>query len=251
MKKPNKISAVIITYNELGYIERCIESLTFADEIVVVDSYSTDGTWEYLKSNPAVKAVQHPFKNFTEQKTYALSLATNDWVYFLDADEVVTKKLQDEIIEVINSKNTHSAYWNYRSFMFKNKRLYFSGWQTDKVQRLFKKSQCKFIQEKIVHEKLEVNGTQGKLKNKLIHYSYKNYQDYKQKMLKYGRLKAIESHRKGKKWTPFHQLLRPAWKFVNHYFIRLGFLDGTKGIIICYLNALGVWERYRELKSMK
>ncbi|WP_245795502.1 glycosyltransferase family 2 protein [Arenibacter nanhaiticus] len=246
-----KLSAVIITYNEIGYIEECIKSVSFADEIVIVDSYSTDGTWEYIQQLPKIKAVQHSFEDFTKQKTFALSLASNNWIYFLDADEVVPKKLQQEIIETINSPSTHDAYWNYRIFMFKNKRLYFSGWRTDKIQRLFKKDKCKFVDSLIVHETLEVEGSEGKLKEKLIHFSYKEYNDYKGKMIKYGQMKAQESFIKQKKWTLLHQYLRPTWKFFNHYILRLGFLDGTKGITICYLNALGVWARYKELKKLE
>lgn len=250
MNSKQKLSVVVITYNEIEYISDCINSILFADEIIVVDSYSKDGTWEFLQSHPKIKAIQHPFENFTKQKSFALEQASNDWIYFFDADERVTPSLQKEIINTINSNNTADAYWNYRSFMFKNKRLYFSGWQTDKIQRLFKKSKCSFINDRIVHEVLKVDGTEGKLKEKLIHYSYKNYDDYKGKMIKYGQLKAQEELKKGKKWTVFHQYLRPTWKFINHYLIRLGILDGNKGIIICYLNALGVFERYKEIKRL-
>lgn len=246
-----KLSAVIITFNEIDYISDCIESILFADEIIVVDSFSTDGTWEYLRSHPRITALQHPFENFTQQKSFALKQASHDWVYFLDADERVTPALQQEIIETINNKNAADAYWNYRSFMFKNKRLYFSGWQTDKIYRLFKKSKCEFVNDRIVHETLKVNGTEGKLKEKLIHYSYKNYEDYKGKMIRYGELRAVEEFQKGKEWTVFHQYLRPAWKFLNHYVLRLGILDGTKGITISYLNALGVYKRYSELKKLR
>lgn len=246
-----KLSALVITYNEIDHIANCLASVAFADEIVVVDSFSTDGTWEFLKSQPNVKAVQKKFVDFTTQKAFALSLATHDWVYFLDADERVTPALKDEIVKTINAENPLDAYWNYRLFMFNNDRLRFSGWQTDKIQRLFKKSRCHFEKKRLVHETLVVNGSQGFLKEKLLHYSYKGFNDYKGKMQSYGRLRAAELFEKGKRWSVFHQFLRPLWKFVNHYFIRLGILDGKKGIIICYLNALGVWERYKELKKLQ
>ena len=245
------ITAVVITYNEHGYIQQCLESVSFADEIVVVDSYSTDGTWEWLNSQKGIKAVQHPFKNYTEQKSYALSLATNDWIYFLDADEVVPPSLQREIGNVVGSNDTHPAYWNYRRFMFRNKRLRFSGWQTDKVHRLFRKSQCRFTRDRIVHETLSFEGKPGYLREKLIHYSYKDFEDYKGKMLKYGKLRALESFREGKRWFLFSQYFRPFWRFFYNFIFRLGFLDGKNGAIICYLNSLGVYERYRELKRLQ
>jgi len=246
-----KITALVIAYNEIGYIEKCIESVSFADEIIVVDSYSTDGTYEYLKNHTQVKVIQHPFSNFTLQKSFALKQASNDWVLFLDSDETVSDKLRKEIIETVNSGADYVAYWFYRKFMFQNSPLNFSGWQTDKNYRLFRKSKARFSDKKIVHETLVVNGKSGILKEKLTHYCYKSYEDYKSKMLKYGQLKAKEDFYREKRFNLAFLVLKPLWKFVNHFFIRLGFLDGKKGIIISYLNALGDLERYRELKKLE
>ncbi|MBD0779151.1 glycosyltransferase family 2 protein [Maribacter sp. ANRC-HE7] len=246
-----KVTALVITFNEVGYIEKCIESVSFADEIIVVDSYSTDGTYEYLLNHPKVKVIQHPFKNFTAQKAFTLKQANNDWVLFLDADEVVSEELQKEIKETINNHPKHVAYWFYRTFMFQNERLHFSGWQTDKNYRLFRKSKVNFSDKRIVHETLDINGTSGKFKNRLTHYCYKDYGVYKNKMMMYGRLKAKEAFVKGKKFSYALLLLKPIWKFFNSYIIRLGFLDGTKGIIICQLDAFCDLERYRELQRLE
>jgi glycosyltransferase involved in cell wall biosynthesis len=246
-----KISALIITYNEIGYIEKCIESISFADEIIVVDSYSTDGTFEYLRSVSKVKVIQRPFENFTLQKSFALKQASNDWVLFLDADEVVPEALQQEILTTVNADSVPVAYWFYRKFMFQNQPLRFSGWQTDKNYRLFRKSKVQFSDKKIVHETLDVDGKSGILKESLIHYCYKNYEDYKGKMLKYGRLKAQEDFYTEKHFNYLFMVMKPLWKFFNHYILRLGILDGQNGITICYLNALSVLERYRELKRLE
>ncbi|MFM1878428.1 MAG: hypothetical protein RLZZ241_1294 [Bacteroidota bacterium] len=246
----SKITALIITYNEMGYIEACLESLGFADEIIVVDSFSTDGTFNYLQSVPGLKVIQHPFENFTIQKTFALSLANYDWVLFLDADEVIPQKLGAEILSTVQQNPTHVAFWVYRKFMFKKKRLRFSGWQTDKNYRLFRKSKARFKTNRLVHETLELQGTSGKLREKLIHFTYKNYRDYRNKMIRYGRLKAQEEFQRGQRFLLVMLILKPLWKFVNHYFIRLGILDGQRGIIICYLNALGVYERCVSLRKL-
>lgn len=246
-----KITALIITYNEIGYIEKCIDSVSFADEILVVDSYSTDGTYEYLVNHPKVKVIQNPFENFTAQKSFTLKQASNDWVLFLDADEVIGKELQQEIIETINNPNALEAYWFYRKFMFQNEPLNFSGWQTDKNYRLFRKSKVQFSDKKIVHETLEVNGKSGILKENLTHYCYKNYEDYRGKMLKYGQLKALEDFYTENRFNYMFLVLKPFWKFFHHYIVRLGVLDGRKGIIICFLNALCVIERYQELKKLE
>lgn len=250
-KERQKLSALIITYNEIGYIERCIESVEFADEIIVVDSYSTDGTYEYLKNHPRVKVIQHPFSNFTHQKSFTLKQASNDWVLFLDADEVVPEPLKNEIIETVNSGTDLAAFWFYRKFMFANQPLNFSGWQTDKNYRLFRKSKAWFSDKKIVHETLNVNGESGILKEKLIHYCYKDYHDYKSKMIKYGRLRAKELSQKNKKGSIAKLVLKPFWRFAYNYFVRLGFLDLEKGLIICYLNALSVYVRYQHLYKLE
>jgi len=246
-----KITALIITYNEIGYIEKCIASISFADEIIVVDSYSTDGTYEYLLNHPKVRVIQNPFKNFTAQKSFTLKQATNDWVLFLDADEVVPENLQNEIRATINNNPKHVAYWFYRKFMFQKERLRFSGWQTDKNYRLFRKSKVNFSNKRIVHETLDIVGTTGILKNKLTHYCYKDYEVYKNKMMLYGRLKAKEAYNKNKRFSYALLLLKPMWKFFNSYIIRLGFLDGKKGVVICHLDALCDLERYRELHRLE
>ena len=247
----NKLTALVIAYNEKGYIERCIDSVRFADEIIVVDSFSNDGTYEFLQADPDVSAFHHPFENFTKQKTIALKKASHDWVLFLDADEVVTPELQEEIRRTIDSGTPHAAFWCYRKFMFKQEPLNFSGWQTDKNYRLFRKSCASISDRKLVHETLEVSGSSGILESQLIHYCYKDYTDYKSKMLHYGQLKAKEDFYKENGFNYLLMGIKPVWKFLHHYILRLGFLDGRKGITICYLNALGVLERYRELKRLE
>lgn len=246
-----KISALVITYNEIGFIEKCIKSVEFADEIIVVDSYSTDGTYEYLKAHPRVKVIQHPFKNYTAQKAYTLAQASYDWVVFIDADEVINVPLKQEIIATVNGPSSHVAYWFRRKFMFEKERLRFSGWQTDKNYRLFRKSKVRFSDKRIVHETLEVEGTSGVLTEKLTHYCYRNFENYKGKMLCYGRLKAKEAVQMNKRFNYALLFLKPTYRFLYNYLVRLGFLDGLKGVKVCYLNALGDWERYRELKRLE
>jgi len=246
-----KISALIITYNEIGYIETCLKSVEFADEIIVVDSYSTDGTYEYLQAQPRVRVIQHPFKNYTAQKAFTLEQAANDWVVFVDADEVIPTTLQQEIITTVNSHAEHVAYWFRRKFMFKNELLRFSGWQTDKNYRLFRKSKVRFSEKRIVHETLEVNGSSGILNSKLTHFCYRNFANYKQKMVCYGRLKAKEAFQKRKQFSIALLLLKPTFTFLYNYIVRLGILDGFKGFTVCYLNALCDWERYLELRRLE
>lgn len=245
-----KLSVLIITLNEEQHIKSLLEDIDFADEIIVVDSYSTDKTVSIVESFKNVKLIQNRFVDYTSQRNFALDKAKNSWVLFIDADERLTPELKSEITATINSENTASAYFIYRIFMFKNSRLNFSGWQTDKIFRLFDKSKCRYNEERTVHEKLIVNGEIATLKNKLIHFSYSSYKDYKSKMYNYGILKANEKFAKGIKPYFLLLLLHPLYTFLYQFIIRFGFLDGKKGVIICYLNAYSVYIRYKELRRI-
>lgn len=251
LSKKQTLTALVITYNEGQNIKAVLDNLAFADEIIVVDSFSTDATFEIASSFKNVKVAQRIFDNFASQRNYALSLATNSWILFIDADERLTPELEKEISSMINEQNSASAYFMHRTFMFQNKKLRFSGWQTDKIIRLFKKEEAHYNHDKIVHEKLIVNGETRKLQNRLIHYSYSGYEDYKQKMILYGQLKAQEELIKKTKPHFFHFYVRPLYQFLNQYMLRLGIVDGKKGIIICYLNALSVYVRFQELKKLR
>lgn len=245
-----KISALIITLNEAKNIASVIENIDFADEIIVVDSFSDDHTVSIAESYPDVTVYQNKFIDFTTQRNFALSKAKHEWILFLDADERLTDALKNEISLTLKQENTADAYFFYRKFMFKGKPLQFSGWQTDKNIRLFKNSKSEYTEERLVHEVLKVNGTTSRMNNKLIHYSYSSYKSYKSKMLSYAKLKAKELHQKGVKPNAFHFIIKPAYKFLYDYIIRLGFLDGRKGFVICYLNALSVYKRYPMMKVL-
>jgi glycosyltransferase involved in cell wall biosynthesis len=245
------ISVLIITLNEENQIQKLLQDLDFADEIIVVDSFSTDKTVAIASAHKHVTVIQHAFESYPAQRNYAISLAIHPWVLFLDADERLTAELKEEIIATIHRKDALSAYYCSRSFMYKNVRLHFSGWQTDKIIRLFKKEKAQYDLTKIVHEKLIVTGKTGKLKNKLEHYTYRNYNEYKQKMNNYGKLKALEEFSKETKPNFFHFYIRPLYQFLYQYLVRLGILDGKNGLIICYLNAYSVYVRFQELKNIQ
>jgi ADP-heptose:LPS heptosyltransferase len=245
-----KISALIITKNEELNIKAVIENLSFVDEIIVVDSFSTDGTIEKLSGFKNITTIQREFKNFANQRNFALQQATHDWVLFIDADERITNKLKTEIINTINNPTGAVAFMFKRIFFFKKKRIRFSGFQTDTTYRLFKKNKVKYIEDKIVHEMPIVNGESEILKNNMLHFCFESTAHYKAKMEHYASLKALELFKKGKKPNAFHFYLRPIYKFIVNYFFRLGFLDGKEGLIICYLSAYGVNYRYKELKKL-
>jgi hypothetical protein len=134
--------------------------------------------------------------------------------------------------------------------MFENKVLHFSGNQSDKIFKFFHKNHAEYTSERLIHEKLKVDGKIGILKNKLIHYSYTDYDSYKSKIIRYGKLKAQQKFIKKQKPSYLLHLFHPAYNYLYNYFVRLGFLDGKKGVIICYLNAYCIHIRYQELEQL-
>ena len=244
------ISVLIITLNEENQMKSLLADLNFVDEIIVVDSFSTDKTKAICESFEKVTFVQNKFENYPSQRNFAISQAKNDWILFLDADERLTPELKNEILATINTNEKFSAFLFFRTFMFEGEVLHFSGNQNDKIFRLFDKNQVKYTTDQLVHEKLEVNGKISILKNKLIHYSYSNFQAYKSKAIRYGKLKAQEKFKKNRKHSVLLHFMHPVYNFLFNYLIRLGFLDGKKGLIICYLNAYSIVVRYQELKRL-
>jgi glycosyltransferase involved in cell wall biosynthesis len=243
------VSGLIIAYNEEKNIQEVLECFDFCDEIIIVDSFSTDKTLEIAEKFPNVKIIQNKFEDFTKQRNLALDTAKNDWVLFLDGDERITPELRKEIIEELNKPEQKDAYYFYRKFFFAKKPIHYSGTQTDKNFRLFRKSKARYIAGKKVHETLEVNGTIGELKNKLLHFSVNDYESYKKKMIHYGVLKGQELALKGKKFSSLTQYSKTAFKFFKAYILRLGILDGKEGYQLSYLQSLSVFETYESLKE--
>ena len=243
-----KITAIIPTFNEESNIQRALDSVSFADEIIVIDSFSTDQTVEIVKKSKAI-LLQRTFDDFSSQKNYAIEKASNNWIFLLDADESIPEKLKDEIFQVVNSNTDYSAFYIYRNFFFKNKKINFSGWRRDKVIRLFKKESCTYVGK--VHEKISTTAKVGFLNERLNHYSFKNYKQYKNKLKNYAKLQAQELLEKGLFVTPYHLFLKPFVRFFIQFFIQFGFLDGFRGFVISWLHAFGVWRRYVEVLNLK
>lgn len=246
MKNIPKITALLIAYNEQEFIREFILSMDFVDEMIVVDSYSTDKTADIVKEFPYVKLYQRKFDDFSSQKNYAIELASNDWVIFFDADEVITKPLKEEIIKTVSNNADEIAYWIYRTTIYMGKEIHYSGLQNDKVIRLFRKEFCRY-NGKLVHEEIEAKGKVGFLKNKMLHYSYKGIDAIVIKRNKYAQLQAEALYKKGKKPTSFHFLAKPAFRFFKHFVLKRGFLDGFQGFVISYMFGYTVFMRYVKL----
>ena len=233
MHTQNKISAVIITGNEEKNIKACLKSVQWADEIIVVDSESIDNTVKISKEFTDKVFVQK-WEGYASQKTYAISLAKNDWVLSLDADERVPETLAKEILET--NLSLYNGYFIKRDNYFLGKLIRGCGWGNDLQLRLFKKSETK-LSDRMVHEKFIVNGGTSSLKNSFSHYSYTNLKDAFIKINNYSTLEANEKVNK-KSVNVFSLIISPPIYFLHHLIIRKGFIDGIYGIIISYMHMI-------------
>jgi len=249
MLMQEKITAIIPTLNEEKNIEGAINSLRFADEIIIIDSFSSDQTLAICEKYN-VKLIQRRFDDFSSQKNYAIEQALHDWIFILDADERIPQTLIDEIKELMIAPQPYVAFNIYRTFFYEGQRVKYGGWQTDKVIRLFRKDKCRY-DGKMVHEKVDCDGTIGSLVNKMDHYSYENHHQYKSKLEFYAELQAQELLKSKKKIHSFHSLFKPGFRFVVLYMIRFGFLDGAKGFTLARLHANAVNQRYAQYKLLK
>jgi glycosyltransferase involved in cell wall biosynthesis len=242
-----KISAIVTCGNEAEHIEAVLQSLHWCDDLLVVDSYSSDGT-EILAAKYTDRVVQRAYKNPADQKNWAIPQAKHEWVIILDADERVTTALQTEIESMLEKDDLpHTAYRIFRNNYFMGKRIRFSGWRHDAVVRFFKRDAGHYP-EQFVHEELVTSGSLGTLKGRLDHFTFKDMAHYKEKMDRYARWSALDKDAKTGRLGFYHFRIKPAFRFFKHYILQLGILDGYAGYTISRLNAHGVHMRYTYMK---
>jgi glycosyltransferase involved in cell wall biosynthesis len=246
----SNISAVIITYNEELFIGRCLVSLDgVADEIIVVDSYSSDST-ENICKKFNVRFIQHPFEGYRDQKNFAVSKASYKRILSLDADEALSDELRESIIAVKNN-------WEYDGYVFNRRNNYcgkwirFSEWYPDRQLRLFSSDKGRWG-ELNLHERFILNnGCRTKrLKGDLLHWPFVSHEDHVEKMEKYSEIGAREYHRTGRKsgiLTPYIHML---WGFIRTYIIKGGFLDGANGFRICSIYSMSSFRKYKKLRNL-
>ncbi len=237
------LSVIIITKNEAANLQDCLESVSFADEIIVLDSQSTDGTQEIARSFRAKLEITSDWPGFGPQKNRALDLATQDWVLSIDADERVTPELKEEILAAITNPNAPNCFAIPRLSWYCGKFMKHSGWYPDHVDRLFKRGTAKFS-DHLVHERLLPQGPVGKLKNHFLHYSFRDFSQVLKKIDSYSTASAEQAFLKGKRSSVCKAFWHAVWAFIRTYFLRLGFLDGSHGLALAISNAEGTYYRY-------
>jgi glycosyltransferase involved in cell wall biosynthesis len=240
-----KLSILIMTFNEEANIARCLESVNWADEIIVVDSLSTDQTVEIVK-NYTDKVFLQPWLGFAEQRNIALSKAKGEWVFLLDADEEVTVELKNGILDIVQSMSSHTAYGVERKNHFMGRFL--KGYVENHL-RLFKNGSVYYRGE--VHERPVFEGSVGILNGCLLHYVYKDLEHYVQKLNVYSTLVARGRLKQEKKcrWTDL--TLRPFLDFIKHYFIKGSFKDGVPGLVFSISHAYYTFCKYAKLYEMR
>ncbi|MBR3411971.1 MAG: glycosyltransferase family 2 protein [Bacteroidales bacterium] len=245
------LSAVIITHNEERNIERCLKSLQgVADEIVVVDSGSTDGTADVCQ-RCGVRPITHEWEGYAQQKNYANRLATGDWLLSLDADEALSDELRSSLVALKQADmDGGTAYEVARLTNFCGHWVRHCGWYPDARVRMWQRGKAQW--EGSVHEQLRFASPVRtfRLKGDLLHYSYYSLSELSERQPKYYQLAAQEAYAQGHRVGAAALMLKPAWSFVRDYFLRGGLLDGVTGYVVCRMNAHYTFMKYATLKEM-
>jgi len=243
-----KISAAIITYNEERNIARAIESLRCSDEILVVDSGSTDRTIE-IAGKLGARIVDHPFKGYAEQKNYAAEQAQNDWILSIDADESLSEGLEGEILHVKKNGPEYDAYTVPRLAQYLGRWILHSGWHPDRKVRLYDRRRARWAGD-FVHESVQVDGRVGHFRSNLLHFTCDSLSEHLRTMDRYTTLAAEQLVSQGGKIGWSKLLLDPPWTFLKTYVVDRGFLDGAEGLAIAYMAAIYNFLKYAKARFM-
>ena len=239
------LSVSVIVKNEEKNLARMLDSVTWADEIVIVDTGSEDRTIEIAKSY-GCRVYESEWLGFGKCKQLAVDYCKNQWVLSLDADEIVTPELRQKINEILQQEKKLAGYRIKRKSFYLNKLINHCGWNRDYTLRLFDKRRGRFNQ-KMLHEYVEVEGEIGLIKELLLHYTYPTINSHIARMVHYTDISSLEMFKQGKRSSLFSSFLRSIWKFIDMYFIKLGFLDGKSGFVLCFNSGMGVFWKYAKL----
>jgi len=248
-RKRRPVSAVVIALNEERRIGPCLESLSWADEIVVVDAESVDGTVA-LARRYTDKVSTVPWRGFGRQKQAAVDLAAHDAVLNVDCDERVTPELADEIMEILAGDGMLPGYSIPRRTFLGRKEIRHCGWYPDRTVRFFDRRNARYS-DHIVHERVVVSGRVGECRHHLLHHSFSGVSDLLVKLERYGDLSARQMHEAGRRCRLADVLLRPPFAFFRTYVLKLGFLDGFEGLLISATTAFLSFTKYVKLRELE
>ncbi|HEY0781005.1 MAG TPA: glycosyltransferase family 2 protein [Thermoanaerobaculia bacterium] len=237
------VSAIITTFNEEHNIAGCIESLLWCDEILVVDSFSSDRTPEIVRGYPKVRFFQRTYFGSASQKNWAMDQVSNGWILIFDADERCTPALQKEIEALLAAGPEHDAYTIQRRVYFLGRVIRFSGWQHDRVVRLVRRGEARYPNRR-VHADMVTRGLAPQLRHPMEHYMAESLDEYVRRIEKYSFWGASQNWREEKKAGFAEVFGRSLWRFLRTYIFQLGILDGMHGLIFCMLQAFGTYLKW-------
>jgi glycosyltransferase involved in cell wall biosynthesis len=235
------ISVVVTTFNEEQNLGRCLDSVRDFADVVVVDSYSTDGTLDIARGYP-VRVLSHTYDSAARQKNWALQQVQHDWVLILDADEVLTPELRRDL-EALEEPPPCAGYWVRRRSEYLGRPIRHCGWQRDRVLRFFRRDRGLY-EEREVHEEVIVNGAVGRLTGRLLHYPYPDLAQHCRKIDSYTTRGARDFVHRGGRWPLVRMLVHPPFRFLRMYVLQAGFRDGLPGLVLCLLSAYSVMLKY-------
>ncbi len=245
-----EISAIVVCFNEEDNIRQCLESLTWCDEIVVVDSFSADRTVE-ISREYTDHVIQRPWAGYRDQKAFAHSQATKEWVFLVDADERVPPGLRDEIRDALSRLGNHCAGFSVPRLVYYLGRWWWrGGWYPDYDIRIFRRDRARWGGSD-PHEKIFVDGRVRRLRHPLHHYSYKDIADHLGRINHFTSVSSIELRRQGKRWRWADNLCRPALRFFHFYLWKRGFMEGFPGYFAAVTAAVYVYLRYAKLRELE
>ena len=236
-----RLSVAVITLDEASRLRRCLESVAWADELVVVDAESHDKTVQIAREFTD-RVVVRPWPGFTAQKNFALEQTTGEWILSLDADEEAAPELRGEIAAIVAGAGGHDGYAVRRQNVFLDRWIRHGGLYPDWQVRLFRRGRGRFV-ERPVHESVAVTGTVGRLSGHLAHRSYEGVSDFVERANRYSSLAAEQVIRKGRRVGAGELVLRPLGRFLSMYVLKRGFLDGRRGLLLATLYAYYVFMR--------
>ena len=244
------VSAIVVCFNEERNIGDCLESLRWCDEIVVVDSFSTDGTLDICRRYTQ-RVIQRAWTGYRAQKAFAHSQATQDWVLLVDADERVSSELRDEIREALEQfGDRYCGFAVPRVVFFLERWWWRGGWYPDFAVRLFRRDRVTWGGSE-PHDKVLVDGAVRHLRHPLLHFSYRDIEDHLQRINCFTSISSGELSKEGKRWHWMDALARPAFRFFRYYVLKRGFLEGFAGFYVAVSAAVYVFLKYAKLWELE
>lgn len=245
MSSRRPLSVLVTTYNEQELLPLCLDSVRWAEELLVVDSGSTDATVTIAEQRGA-RVLQHPYESPARQKNWGLTQCRHEWVLILDADEVVTPELSEELEALLRHDARSDGYWIGRDNLFLGRLMRHGGWETDRVIRFVHRDRARY-DDRLVHEEIDLPGPLPQLRARLVHHTFRSFEQYWPKVQRYARDGARQAFQRGRRVGAGSVLSHAVARFFRMYLLRRGFLDGGHGLVLALFSTFTTYLKYAHL----